>query len=274
MNVKTSEKLTFEQPTKAAESMDDKSRHLVLGMLQAVAGFASPHSVQWSHMRSGTPTEETHIPSEIILIKYMASNELIDAEFKEDKNANFHKVTARIIDIKPKGLELLAPFLAFAEKSISDMLDSELDDELKNPHRENLWYRMVRKELDKRIARGKKSLKREKTDREKKEDRRHTQTLIVAIVIGIATVCIATWSAFLTYQDQQLKDQVFQLSERVRTLEKNIPTEKQIETIASPQSTAAQQGARPPNSVAQSQKSVTPAPPPLSETATPEKNPK
>ena len=85
--------------------MENQLHEAVMGFLKAYAGFEDYAPSASSY--SGNPYADTHIKSEILLIKYMVSEDLIVAEIIENKDAPFDKVLARVTDITRKGFYLL-----------------------------------------------------------------------------------------------------------------------------------------------------------------------
>ena len=216
--------------------MENEYPEPAMDLLKAFAGFEHrPQSF------SSNPEEETHIRSEIILIKWMAAQGLIDAVINEIKSPGASGGWTQVTGIKPKGLELLAPFTAAAKKKINGMSNLEMERQLDAPHPKNLWHHLMRLELDERNADAMKLEALEKNRIETKEDKRHKQSLFVEGAGFVIALAVGGWTGYLTYQDQQLKIQVLQLSEqnlqlseRVTKLEKRVLDENTSELIATP----------------------------------------
>ena len=229
--------------------MENECPEAAVELLRLFTGFE-----HYPQMFSSSPYAPTHIRSEMILIKWMAESNLIEAEIKESKEGRLHGTpatftgSARVVSIKRKGFDVLAPFIASAKSDIEKVSDLELQRLLDSPHPKNLWFQMAREEMDMRISKAQKEsdYKEEKAD--KREDSRHRQSLILECAGILIALGAASWTGYLAYQDQQLKIQVLQLSERLNALEKRALDEKQLGTPAPPQSTSTPPIAALPNS--------------------------
>ena len=210
-------------------------REMALSRLKAIAGIgATDYMRSVGYSESDNAQAGSLARNEGELIEYMFNEGLIDAKIERDL-IPAGQVRMTILDLKPKGIEILKEPLRVAKDLIKEMQGSELEAEVAKRPKNTLWNTLAREDMERRRKLAKSAAKRDRARQDDNEGKRHWQNLVVAWIFGLVTAALGIWNLYLSSQDQQLKIRVSQLSDRVQILEQRVFGGSELEVKNKPQ---------------------------------------